>query len=163
MAPRTKPRRARARPRGPATLILHSVGPAPGALAAPWLSRELAADGYRVEVVLEPNARYFVGPAAFGDPVRPVDEPSGAPEVALYAPATAGSLARLARGLGGGTVGARLVLVAPDLDLFSAEHPAVKENLELLRESGCRVVAGSGGGMAPAGEVVAGLLGGLGG
>jgi phosphopantothenoylcysteine decarboxylase/phosphopantothenate--cysteine ligase len=139
------------------------VGPAPGALAAPGISRELAAEGHRVEVVLEPNARHFVGRAAFGDPVRLVDEPSETPEVALYAPATAGSLARLARGLGGGAVGVRLVLVAPDLDPSSAEHPAIKENLELLRESGFRVVAGSGEGMAPAREVVVSLLGGLGG
>jgi phosphopantothenoylcysteine decarboxylase/phosphopantothenate--cysteine ligase len=60
-------------------------------------------------------------------------------------------------------VGARLVLVAPDLDLSTAEHPAVKKNLELLRESGCQVVTGCSGAMAPAREVVAGFLGGLGG
>jgi phosphopantothenoylcysteine decarboxylase / phosphopantothenate---cysteine ligase len=145
-------------------LILHSVGPAPGALAAPGISHEIAAEGHRVKVVLEPNARHFIGPAAFEGPVRPVDEPSSeTPEAALYAPATAGMLARLAHGLGEGAVGARLVLVAPDLDLSTAEHPAVKKNLELLRESGCQVVTGCSGAMAPAREVVAGFLGGLGG
>jgi phosphopantothenoylcysteine decarboxylase / phosphopantothenate---cysteine ligase len=151
-------------------LILHSVGPGPGALAAPGISREIAGAGHRVEVILEPNTRYFVGPAAFGDFVRPVEAPSEPPDVILFAPATAGILSRLARGLNRvtdrvtdrGTVSARLVF-APDLDASTGEHPAVRENLALLREDGCRIILGKEGEMAPAGEVVAGLLGVLGG
>jgi phosphopantothenoylcysteine decarboxylase / phosphopantothenate---cysteine ligase len=142
-------------------LILHSVGPGPGALAAPGISREIAASGHEVEVVLEPNARHFVGPAAFGDPVKVVEEPSVPPDAVLYAPATAGTLARLAHGLGAAR--ARLVLVAPDLDPATADHRAVKENLELLRESGFRVVEGSDGSMASPEALVAGVLQGLGG
>jgi phosphopantothenoylcysteine decarboxylase / phosphopantothenate---cysteine ligase len=144
-------------------LILHSVGSAPGALAAPGISREIAAAGHRVVVILEPNTRHFVGPAAFEDPVHPVHELSGPPEAILFAPATAGTLARLAHGLGEEPAGARFLLVAPDLDPTTADHPAVRENLEILREAGCRVVEGRDGGMAPAGEVVAAVLGGLGG
>jgi phosphopantothenoylcysteine decarboxylase/phosphopantothenate--cysteine ligase len=140
-------------------LILHSVGPAPGALAAPGISREISAAGHVVEVILEPNARCFVGPAAFENHVR--DIPASSPEAILYAPATAGTIARLAHGLEESVAGARLV--APDLDPSTAEHPAVEANLALLRESGFRVVAGRDGGMAPAGGVVAALLGGLGG
>ena len=151
-------------------MILHSVGPGPGALGAPGISREIAGAGHRVEVILEPNTRYFVGPAAFGDLVRPVETPSEPPDVILFAPATAGILSRLARGLDRvtdrvtdrGTVSARLVF-APDLDASTGEHPAVRENLALLREDGCRIILGKEGEMAPPGEVVAGLPGVLGG
>jgi phosphopantothenoylcysteine decarboxylase / phosphopantothenate---cysteine ligase len=143
-------------------LILLLVGPGPGALAAPEIAREIAESGRRVEVILEPKARHFVGPAAF-EGSSTVEEPSEPPEAVLFAPATAGTLARLARGLGGGSAGARFVFVAPDLEPSTAEHPAVKENLTLLREDGCRVISGRGESMAPAGEVVARVLGGLGG
>jgi phosphopantothenoylcysteine decarboxylase/phosphopantothenate--cysteine ligase len=144
-------------------LILHLVGPGPGALAAPEIAHEFAGSGHRVEVILEPGTRHFVGPAAFESPARIVDEPSELPEAVLYAPATAGTLARLARGLGGGFAGARSIFVVPDLDPFTTGHPAVRENLTLLREDGCRIVPGRKEGMAPVGEVVARVLGGLGG
>jgi phosphopantothenoylcysteine decarboxylase/phosphopantothenate--cysteine ligase len=88
-----------------------------------------------------------------------VDEPSEPPEAVLYAPATAETVARLARGLDCGAIGA----VAPDLDAGTAEHPAVRENLDLLREDGYRVVENPGGGMADPALIVAKLLGGLGG
>jgi phosphopantothenoylcysteine decarboxylase / phosphopantothenate---cysteine ligase len=138
-------------------LIHHSVGPGPGALAAPEIVREIAGTGRRVEVILEPGARHFVGPAAFVSPT--VGEPSEPPEAIVFAPATAGTLARLARGLGGVLAGR--VFVAPELDASTAEHLAVKENLALLRDDGCRIIPGRGGRMAPAREVVAGVLGGL--
>ena len=139
------------------------MGPGPGALAAPSISREIARAGHRVEVILEPHARRFVGPAAFSDEVHLVDEPSEPPEAVLFAPATASTLARLARGLDSRIAGARFVLIAPDLDASTAGHPAVQENLALLREDGCRIVVGREGTMAPVEEVVAALLGGLGG
>ena len=138
-------------------MILHAVGPGPGALAAPEIVREIAATGRRMEVVLEPGARRFVGPAAFE--ARVVEEPSEPPEATLFAPATSGTLARLARGLG--EVLAGRVFIAPDLDASTAAHPAVEENLALLREDGYRIVAGRGEGMAPAREVVAGVLAGI--
>jgi len=138
-------------------LILQSVGPGPGALVAPEITREIARTGRRVEVILEPGTRYFVGPAAFEGST--VEEPSEPPEAILFAPAVAGTLARLAHGLGGVLAGR--VFVAPDLDASTAEHPAVKQNLVLLREGGCRIIPGRGGNMAPAREVVAGVLGGL--
>jgi phosphopantothenoylcysteine decarboxylase / phosphopantothenate---cysteine ligase len=139
-------------------LILHWVGPGPGAPAAPEIAREISRAGHPVEVILKPGARSFVGPAAFGGSI--VEEPSEPPGGILFAPATAGTLARLARGLGE-LVGPSFV--APDLDASTAEHPAVKENLALLREDGCRIIPSRGGGMAPAKEVVARLLGDLGG
>jgi phosphopantothenoylcysteine decarboxylase/phosphopantothenate--cysteine ligase len=140
-------------------LILHWVGAGAGALAAPEIAREISGASRRVEVILEPRARHFVGPAAFEGSI--VEDPSEVPDAILFAPATTSTLARLARGLGGGPAVAGRVFVAPDLDAATAEHPAVKENLALLRSDGCRVIAGPGEGMAPAKEVVARLLGDL--
>ena len=110
--------------------------------------------------MLGPKARRFVGPAAFRDVVL-VEDPSERPEAVLFAPAPSDTLARLARGLNG-RFPARTV-VAPDLDAGTAGHPAVHENLDLLREDGCRIVESREVGLAPAGDVVAGLLGSLGG
>jgi phosphopantothenoylcysteine decarboxylase/phosphopantothenate--cysteine ligase len=138
-------------------LILHSVGPGPGALATPEIIREIAATGRRAEVMLEPGVRHFVGPAAFEAPA--VEEPSEPPEAILFAPATTGTLARLARGLSGAL--ADRVFVAPDLDASTASHPAVKENLAILREDGRTIITGRGRGMAPVGEVVARVLAGI--
>ena len=144
-------------------MILISVGAAPGALAIPSVARELVRTGHQVEVILGRQARRFVGAAAFGAAIGAavVDEPSQTPEAALYAPATADTVARLARGLDR-SAGA-LTVVAPDLDAATADHPAVRENLDLLREDGFRVIENPGGGMADPEVIVAKLLGGLGG
>ena len=141
-------------------MILISVGASPGALEIPSVVRGLSEAGHRIEIVLGQQARNFVGPAAFGG-TAVVDEPSETPEAVLFAPATTDTVARLARGLARGA--GSITVVAPDLDAATADHPAVRENLDLLREDGYRVVEGSGDGMADAGEIVAKLLGGLGG
>ena len=141
-------------------MILISVGASPGALAIPAAASEIAEAGNRVEVILGQRARRFVGPAAFRD-VALVDDPSETPEAVLFAPAPADTLARLARGMD-----SRLsvsTIVAPDLDADTAGHPAVRENLDLLRKDGYRIVEGREGRMASIGEIVAGLLGSLGG
>lgn len=127
-------------------MILLVVGPGRGALRAPAIVRELAAAGRHVEVVLGPNADRFVGPAAFTSLAPLVEESIEAPEAVVFAPATSGTLARLAHGLGDGpaerayVAGACPTIVAPELDGATGEHPAVRENIELLREDGCRVV-----------------------
>ena len=141
-------------------MILISVGASPGALAIPAVATELAETGNRVEVILGQRTRWFVGPAAFRD-VTLVTEPSEKPEAVLFAPAPADTLARLARGLDGG-IPANTVVV-PDLDPATAGHPAVRENLSLLREDGRSIIRGQEGGMAPSREIVAGILGSLGG
>jgi phosphopantothenoylcysteine decarboxylase / phosphopantothenate---cysteine ligase len=141
-------------------LILISVGAAPGALAMPAVARELTEAGHQAEAMLGQQARHFVGPAAFGDAIL-VDEPSETPEAVLYAPATAETVARLARGLDHGA--GALNVVAPDLDAGTAEHPAVRENLDFLRADGYRVVENAVGSMADPEVIVARLLGGLGG
>jgi phosphopantothenoylcysteine decarboxylase / phosphopantothenate---cysteine ligase len=141
-------------------LILISVGASPGALTIPAVASEIADAGNRVEVILGRRARRFVGPAAFRD-VALVDDPSEAPEAVLFAPAPADTLARLARGLDGRS--SANTIVAPDLDAGTAGHPAVRENLALLREDGRRIIEGQEDGMASTGDIVAGLLGSLGG
>jgi phosphopantothenoylcysteine decarboxylase/phosphopantothenate--cysteine ligase len=141
-------------------LILISVGASPGAVAIPAVASELAETGNRVEVILGQRASRFVGPAAFSD-VTLVTEPSEKPEAVLFAPAPAETLASLARGLDGGLPAN--TIVAPDLDAATAGHPAVRENLSLLREDGRGIIQGQQGGMAPGREIVAGLLGSLGG
>ena len=141
-------------------MILISIGASPGALQVPAVARELSAAGHKVEVVLGQKSRAFVGPAAFGG-VAVVDEPSERPEAALYAPATAETIARLARGLDRSA--AAFTVVAPDFDAGTADHPAVRKNLGFLRADGYRLVEGENGAMADAGEIVAKVLGGLGG
>jgi phosphopantothenoylcysteine decarboxylase/phosphopantothenate--cysteine ligase len=151
-------------------LILVSVGPGPGALRTPEIVRELASAGHRVEVVLGRGTEQFVGPAAFatsGGSV--VEEATETPEALIFAPATAGIVARLARGLGedpAGRVyaaGTRPAVVAPEMDEATGEHPAVRENAELLRKDGCRVLEGTGEGMASPGEISNAVLNALGG
>jgi phosphopantothenoylcysteine decarboxylase / phosphopantothenate---cysteine ligase len=145
-------------------LIVLAVGAAPGALAAPQIVRELTGAGHRVEVILEPRARRFIGPAAFAAAARVVEEPSEPPEAVLFAPATTAALARLARGLAGDVCGLRAArFLAPDLDAPTVGHPAVMENLALLRKDGYRIIPATSSGMAAAGEVAARVLGGLGG
>jgi phosphopantothenoylcysteine decarboxylase/phosphopantothenate--cysteine ligase len=139
-------------------LILLSVGASPGALAIPAVASEIAETGNRVEVILGQRARRFVGPAAFRD-VALVDDPSETPEAVLFAPAPADTLARLARGMD--CRFSASTVVAPDLDAGTAGHPAVRENLDLLREDGCRIIEEQDGEMASSGEIVAGLLGSL--
>jgi phosphopantothenoylcysteine decarboxylase / phosphopantothenate---cysteine ligase len=126
----------------------------------PAVASEIAETGNRVEVILGHRARRFVGPAAFRD-VALVDDPSETPEAVLFAPAPADALARLARGIDDRFSAS--TVVAPDLDAGTAGYPAVRENLALLREDGRRIIEGQDGGMASTGEIVAGLLGSLGG
>jgi len=113
-----------------------------------------------VEVILGQRARRFIGPAALRD-VTLVSEPSATPEAVLFAPAPTETLARLAHGLEG-DLPANTV-VAPDLDPNTAGHHAVRENLELLRGDGRRIIEGREDGMATADELVAAVLGSLGG
>jgi phosphopantothenoylcysteine decarboxylase/phosphopantothenate--cysteine ligase len=141
-------------------LILLSVGASQGALVIPAVASEIAATGNRVEVMLGQSARRFVGPSAFRD-VALVDGPSESPEAVLFAPAPAETLATLARGMD--TRLSPSTVVAPDLDPGTASHPAVRENLKVLQEDGYRIVEGHEGGMASAKEIVAGVLGSLGG
>lgn len=119
------------------------------------------------------GAREFVGPAAF----RAVDtervtvdskEGFGTAEGVVFAAADSAVISRLAHGLGEGNEyeayasGVRPTLVAPDLDPATMRHPAVQDNLELLRADGCIVLEGAGR-RELAEEVVVRILHGIGG
>jgi len=147
-------------------VILVSVGPSAGALSAPPVARELAAAGHEIQILLEPGTGHFIGPGSFLPASKVVERPSGVPDAVLFLPATAGTLARLAHGLdhpAGDRLDGAPVFVAPDLDAATAENPAVRSNLDVLRANGTKVLLAEGGGMAGVEEVVAGVLGGLGG
>jgi phosphopantothenoylcysteine decarboxylase/phosphopantothenate--cysteine ligase len=150
-------------------LILLAVGPGLGALYTPKIARELVSTGYRVEVALGQGAGHFIGAAAFAASAPVVEEVSEPPGAVIFAPATAGTLARLARGLGDGpaehayTAGVRPAVLALGLDEATVQHPAVRENMTLVREEGCRVLEGSGEEMAPSEAIVSETLHGLGG
>lgn len=142
-------------------MIFCVVGASRGALDSPRVVSELIRAGHKVEVNLSEKARLFVGPSAFLPVASLVEEPTERPEAVVYLPATSGTLARLARGL---EAGGPRTFVVPDLDDgATAEHPAVRENVALIERDGARMVWGSGDGMAPSREVVAVVLGGLGG
>jgi phosphopantothenoylcysteine decarboxylase/phosphopantothenate--cysteine ligase len=143
-------------------LILLAVGPGMGALRTPGIAQELVSAGHEVEVVLEPRTEIFVGPAAFASVARVVAVASAPPEAIVFAPATAGILARLARGMEGVAShfyasAMRPTVVAPEIDEGTASHPAVRENIALLDADGVRIVGGAGEVASPA-EVAGAVL-----
>ena len=148
-------------------MILLAVGPGTGALRAPEIARELVSAGHDVEVALEPRTKLFVGPAAFAGLAPVVEASSAPPDAVVFAPATAGTLARLARGLGG--TNSRFhapgvpIVVAPELDEGTAAHPAVRENVALLEADGVRVVVGGTGEMESPVGVAGAVLNAMGG
>ena len=148
-------------------MILLAVGPGTGALRAPQIARELSEAGHEVRVLLGSKTTSFVGPAAFGGWI--VEEVADTPKALIFAPATTGTLARLAHGLADGsaerayTAGVRPAIVVPELDKATREHLVVRENLRLLREDGCRVLEGSEVDMASPEGIVNEVLNALGG
>ena len=147
-------------------MILLSIAPGPGALSAPEISKRLSAAGQQVEITLEPHTKLYVGPAAFAGSGTVVENPTRRPEIEVFAPANAPTLARLAHGLQATATTKTMhntIIFTELLDLGTASHPAVRRNIALLREDGIRVVEGVRGGMATADEVVAAVLGGVGG
>ena len=148
-------------------MILLAVGPGSRALRAPQIARELSEAGQEVRVLLGFKTTSFVGPAAFGGWI--VEEVADTPKALIFAPASTGTLARLAHGLADGpaerayATGVRPAIVVPELDKATREHLAVRENLRLLREDGCRVLEGSGEDMASPEGIVNEVLNALGG
>ena len=148
-------------------MILLAVGPGSGALRAPQIAQELSEAGQEVRVLLGFKTTSFVGPAAFGGWI--VEEVADTPEALIFAPASTGTLARLAHGLADRSAerayaaGVRPAIVVPELDKATREHLAVRENLRLLREDGCRVLEGSREDMASPEGIVNEVLNALGG
>jgi phosphopantothenoylcysteine decarboxylase/phosphopantothenate--cysteine ligase len=125
-------------------------------LLSPEIARLLSEAGRDVSVYLDNGTRDFVGPASFYAPYDPstnrvLVEPNRFVEDAealVFAPVDAAVISRLAHGLGDApplreyASGTRPVVVVPDLDPGTARHPAVLENLALLRDDGCTVLDG---------------------
>lgn len=148
-------------------MILCVVGASPDALYAPLLVEGLVRADNEVQVVLDEKARLFVGPSAFSALSRIVSEPDSTPEAVVFFPAGAGAVSRLAHGLAPSAAFARIsdavpVYVAPDVGDGMQSHEAVLRNVERLRGDGLRVIAGYEGG-PDVGEVLAAVLGGMGG
>lgn len=150
-------------------MILCSVAPGPGALTMPRVCRGLAETGHLVEVILERGTKNFVGAAAFAGHAAVVRKPTKSPRALVFAPANAGTLARLAHGMGETPVeevyaaGIRPAIIVPSPEEGLLEHPAVRKNLEQLREDGCRIVEAGEENLNPVDETVTAVLGGLGG
>jgi len=133
-----------------------------GAYKACEVLRELQKRGVDVHVVMTANARRFVGPMTFealsrhpvfvnqfavgaeGD-IRHISLADAA-DLLLVAPATANTLGKFARGIADDALSTLFlantapVLVAPAMNVNMFRHPAVVENLEMLRARGVGVI-----------------------
>jgi len=134
------------------------------------LLRLLRKDGAEVTVVMTENAKRFVGPATFqalsgrpvaGDlwawsPGMPIEHLAlaQAAELAIVAPATANTLAKMAAGIADDLLGTLLlamtapVLVAPAMNTRMILHPATQANLATLVSRGVHVVPAESGELA---------------
>ncbi|MBJ7456179.1 MAG: bifunctional phosphopantothenoylcysteine decarboxylase/phosphopantothenate--cysteine ligase CoaBC [Thermoleophilia bacterium] len=142
--------------------ILLGVSGGIAAYKAVDVMRILQRRGHGVTVVMTRSAQRFVGPATFsalsGRPVG-VDlfgaeerpgyghlELARSHDLALVAPASANTVARMAAGLGDGLLGATLlafegpVVVAPAMNTRMYLHPATVANLALLRARGVQEI-----------------------
>jgi phosphopantothenoylcysteine decarboxylase/phosphopantothenate--cysteine ligase len=130
------------------------------AYKAAALTSTLVQRGAIVDVMLSENAERFVGALTFASLTgRPVytslwDAPERIPhirvvreaQVALVAPATAETIAKLARGAADDLMTTALLaariplIVAPAMNAAMYEHPATQEHLQTLRERGVEIV-----------------------
>lgn len=150
--------------------ILLGVTGGIAAYKAAELLRLLKKDGADVTVVMTENAKRFVGPATFqalsGRPVAddlwawspglPIEHLSlaHAADLAIVAPATANTLAKMAAGIADDLLGTLLlavtapVLVAPAMNTRMILHPATQANLATLAARGVHVVPAESGALA---------------
>jgi phosphopantothenoylcysteine decarboxylase/phosphopantothenate--cysteine ligase len=165
-----------------------------GAYKACEVLRDLQRRGVDVHVVMTKHATEFVSPMTFealsrhpvfldqfalgaeGD-IRHISLADAA-QLLLVAPATANILAKFARGIADDALTTLYLatkaplLVAPAMNVNMFDHPAVRENLDILRARGARIVEpGSGylacgwlgrGRLAEPGDIVAAAMAALG-
>jgi len=157
------------------------------AYKAAELVRRLQQEGLEVQVIMTRSAQQFIAPLTFAaltgqkviiemfaaDSGAPANIESAIEHIAVaqridalvIAPATANTLARLARGIADDFLTTLYlattapVIVAPAMNVKMWEHAATQENLRLLRERGARVVSPDEGYLA-CGMVGAGRLAG---
>ncbi len=142
------------------------------AYKAAYLVRLLVQAGAQVQVVMTPSATRFVGPATFealtGRPV-PLDvfehpervmhvRLAHEADLAIVAPATANTLAKLALGLAGDLLSSTLLearcplVVAPAMHTGMLENPATSEHLRTLAGRGATIVGPASGALAAGDE-----------
>src|SRR5437773_1360982 len=144
-----------------ATVVLGVTG-CIGAYKACEVLRELQKRDVDVHVVMTEAAARFVDPLTFEalsrhpvftdqfalgeqSDIRHISLADAA-DLLLVAPATANSLAKFARGIADDalstlyTATVAPVVVAPAMNVNMFDHPAVTENLEILRSRGVRIV-----------------------
>jgi phosphopantothenoylcysteine decarboxylase / phosphopantothenate---cysteine ligase len=132
------------------------------------VARQLVAAGADVQVIMTASAARFVGPDTFatltGNAVHSSlwEEPgtvlhvdlAHAADVALVAPATANSIAKLAHGMADDLLSATLLeadcplVIAPAMHSGMWEHPATRGNVVILEERGVRFVGPVSGALA---------------
>ncbi len=142
------------------TRIFLGVSGGIAAYKAASLTSALVQRGVEVDVVLTAEAERFVGPLTFSSlTARPVyaslwDAPERIPhirlvreaDVALVAPATANTIAKLASGVADdllttALLAARIpILIAPAMNDAMYQHAATRANLAALRERGYEII-----------------------
>jgi phosphopantothenoylcysteine decarboxylase/phosphopantothenate--cysteine ligase len=147
------------------------------AYKAAMLARALIRSGATVQALLTPAAATFVGPATFegltgrsvpADVFSPTDQAphihlAREADVAVFAPATANLLAKLAVGIADDLVTSTAlmldcpVIVAPAMHTEMWRHPATRANTSTLRARGVHIVGPDDGELA-AGDVGEGRL-----
>ncbi|MBV8245303.1 MAG: bifunctional phosphopantothenoylcysteine decarboxylase/phosphopantothenate--cysteine ligase CoaBC [Candidatus Eremiobacteraeota bacterium] len=140
--------------------ILLGVSGGVAAYKAAALTSTLVQRGDEVDVVLTAAAERFVTPLTFASLTgRPVyaslwDAPERIPhirlvreaEIAVVAPATANVVAKLAHGIADDLLSTALlaaripIVLAPAMNAAMYEHPATRENLDVLRRRGYEIV-----------------------
>lgn len=148
--------------------VLLGVSGGVAAYKAAVLARSLVAVGAEVTTVLTASAERFIGAATFaGLTGRPAhtslwENPERAThlelahdcDVAIVAPATANTIARLAGGLADDLLSTTLletrapILIAPAMHTGMWEHPATQANVSLLAQRGVRFVGPASGPLA---------------
>jgi phosphopantothenoylcysteine decarboxylase/phosphopantothenate--cysteine ligase len=138
------------------------------------VARLLVAAGADVQVVMTASAERFVGPDTFaaltGNPVHTSlwEEPgtvlhvelAHAADVALVAPATAHTIAKIAHGMADDLLSATLLearcplVIAPAMHTGMWQHPATRGNVVTLEERGVRFVGPASGPLAHGDEGV---------
>jgi phosphopantothenoylcysteine decarboxylase/phosphopantothenate--cysteine ligase len=156
--------------------ILLGVSGGIAAYKAVEVLRELTRRGADVRVALTRGAREFVAPLTFASlskhevftevwgsgnsPAVEHVEIAAASDLLVVAPATAHTLAKLARGLADDFLSTAFlayrgpVLLAPAMESAMWEHPAVRANVEILRSRGASIVGPGSGPLASGREGV---------
>ncbi len=148
--------------------ILLGVSGGVAAFKAAYLARRLVERGAQVRAIMTPSAGEFLGPQTLaaitgtppyqdffgGESVSPHTELARWADLAVIAPATAATMARLANGLSEDLLSATVlaftgpVVIAPAMHTEMWESPATQRNVTLLNTDGIHLVGPESGALA---------------